>query len=307
MGSFGEDFAQGMALGSNMYSNAQRLKDNEQDRQWKAEDRSREDQDRKDDRAFGNVWGKAMNGDFSPAVAMANMKGSFGEGKFASGYSIDDKGVVFAHVYPGGGDAATAVNSMEKIPMGTVENVQKNIFNQYAPDRIKALVAAKMMDPTAQQQVQGGALDLERKRRELGFLPQKQQLELAQGLAGIDHTRSSTASINQGMEQSALTAPAKARALNAEAALKETEAADPYHGRKPTGRVITNEDGTSVVTYLYPGDPVPQPTAMAGPPGGKSPAASHQQSAPAPGARQAPDGNWYVPDPKRPGKYLRVN
>lgn len=33
-------------------------------------------------------------------------------------------------------------------------------------------------------------------------------------------------------------------------------------------------------------------------------------AAPAPptqGARQAPDGNWYVPDPKRPGKYLRVS
>lgn len=31
----------------------------------------------------------------------------------------------------------------------------------------------------------------------------------------------------------------------------------------------------------------------------------------APGAqdqsRQAPDGNWYVPDPNRPGKYLRVD
>ena len=27
---------------------------------------------------------------------------------------------------------------------------------------------------------------------------------------------------------------------------------------------------------------------------------------PAPGARKAPDGNWYVADPKRPGKYLRV-
>lgn len=27
---------------------------------------------------------------------------------------------------------------------------------------------------------------------------------------------------------------------------------------------------------------------------------------PAPGARQAPDGNWYVSDPNRPGKYLRV-
>jgi hypothetical protein len=28
---------------------------------------------------------------------------------------------------------------------------------------------------------------------------------------------------------------------------------------------------------------------------------------PTQGARQAPDGNWYVPDPKRPGKYLRVS
>lgn len=27
---------------------------------------------------------------------------------------------------------------------------------------------------------------------------------------------------------------------------------------------------------------------------------------PVPNARQAPDGNWYVPDPNRPGKYLRV-
>ena len=28
---------------------------------------------------------------------------------------------------------------------------------------------------------------------------------------------------------------------------------------------------------------------------------------PTQGARQAPDGNWYIPDPKRPGKYLRVS
>jgi len=27
---------------------------------------------------------------------------------------------------------------------------------------------------------------------------------------------------------------------------------------------------------------------------------------PVPGARQAPNGNWYVPDPKRPGQYLQV-
>lgn len=30
------------------------------------------------------------------------------------------------------------------------------------------------------------------------------------------------------------------------------------------------------------------------------------ETPPAPGARKAPDGQWYTPDPKRPGKYLRV-
>jgi hypothetical protein len=27
---------------------------------------------------------------------------------------------------------------------------------------------------------------------------------------------------------------------------------------------------------------------------------------PVPGARKAPDGYWYLPDPTRPGKYLRL-
>lgn len=31
-----------------------------------------------------------------------------------------------------------------------------------------------------------------------------------------------------------------------------------------------------------------------------------EAGAPMPGARKAPDGNWYLPDPKRPGKYLMV-
>lgn len=34
--------------------------------------------------------------------------------------------------------------------------------------------------------------------------------------------------------------------------------------------------------------------------------AQPQTAPPMPGARQAPDGNWYTPDPKRPGKYLQV-
>ena len=46
------------------------------------------------------------------------------------------------------------------------------------------------------------------------------------------------------------------------------------------------------------GSPVPQ---------GGQPQGQASQRSPVPGARQAPDGNWYVPDPNRPGKYLRVN
>lgn len=41
---------------------------------------------------------------------------------------------------------------------------------------------------------------------------------------------------------------------------------------------------------------------------GAAPAAQAQTQAapPVPNAKQAPDGNWYVPDPSRPGKYLMV-
>uniref|UniRef100_I2Q567 Uncharacterized protein n=1 Tax=Desulfovibrio sp. U5L TaxID=596152 RepID=I2Q567_9BACT len=42
------------------------------------------------------------------------------------------------------------------------------------------------------------------------------------------------------------------------------------------------------------------------PQGGQA-AGQATQGSPVPGARQAPDGNWYVPDSTRPGKYLRVN
>lgn len=40
-------------------------------------------------------------------------------------------------------------------------------------------------------------------------------------------------------------------------------------------------------------------------PAGGSPGAPGQQP-PVKGATQAPDGNWYVPDPSRPGKFLKV-
>lgn len=47
-------------------------------------------------------------------------------------------------------------------------------------------------------------------------------------------------------------------------------------------------------------------TAAPGAAPGATPGAAQAPAAPAPGARQAPDGNWYMPDPNRPGKYLLV-
>ena len=43
-----------------------------------------------------------------------------------------------------------------------------------------------------------------------------------------------------------------------------------------------------------------------GPATGPGPQDDPQNSAPVPGARQAPDGQWYIQDPSRPGKYLRL-
>lgn len=37
-----------------------------------------------------------------------------------------------------------------------------------------------------------------------------------------------------------------------------------------------------------------------------APAAAGAETPPVQGARKAADGNWYIPDPNRPGKYLRV-
>lgn len=46
-------------------------------------------------------------------------------------------------------------------------------------------------------------------------------------------------------------------------------------------------------TQAQPAQPAPQGSPQAGSP-------------PMQGAKQAPDGKWYVPDPKRPGKYLMI-
>lgn len=56
--------------------------------------------------------------------------------------------------------------------------------------------------------------------------------------------------------------------------------------------------------YLTPGDPLYNNATIAK---GQGAAGSPADAAPMDGAKQAPDGHWYVPDPKRQGKYLRVD
>ena len=51
------------------------------------------------------------------------------------------------------------------------------------------------------------------------------------------------------------------------------------------------------------GSSAPAPQGQPTPAGAQ---ADQPASPPVPGARQAPDGNWYVADPQRPGKYLKV-
>ena len=56
-------------------------------------------------------------------------------------------------------------------------------------------------------------------------------------------------------------------------------------------------------TYFRPGGGM-----SVAPKGDKTVASpSAEKSSPITGPRKAPDGNWYVPDPARPGKYLRVD
>ena len=67
-------------------------------------------------------------------------------------------------------------------------------------------------------------------------------------------------------------------------------------------RIYTDKDsslyayGTGPVKVAKAKD-VPEPNASA----------SSSPAPPVPGAKQAPDGHWYVPDSSRPGKYLRVD
>uniref|UniRef100_I2PZY5 Uncharacterized protein n=1 Tax=Desulfovibrio sp. U5L TaxID=596152 RepID=I2PZY5_9BACT len=278
MGSFGQDFTQGLALGVNLYDNAQREKRQDQEQQWKTEDRKRDEQDRQDALKFGNVVGKAMDGDFNPAVADANMRGAFGPNRYASGTSVDDKGNVFAHVYDASGDPSSAVSSMEKIPMGTVEDVKRKIFFAHAPEKLLAQIGANMMtkqtDPEVQQNILGKNLENRQKALNLEWAPKKFDMEQARGNADLAHSAAATANLNQNTQNTALLGPYQVAGAKFEAKIKENQAASPNFGLKPAGYVYRAEGSDEIKIPIYdPNDPRLQPTALAGQgemPGGAS-------------------------------------
>ncbi|GAB4063943.1 hypothetical protein KHC28_14280 [Ancylobacter sonchi] len=75
--------------------------------------------------------------------------------------------------------------------------------------------------------------------------------------------------------------------------------------------LIDNRRSMNGLDALNVGGVVTSPSGQQGAPQQPGGAGAGTQSAAPPagapqGARQAPDGNWYVPDPARPGKYLKV-
>lgn len=66
-------------------------------------------------------------------------------------------------------------------------------------------------------------------------------------------------------------------------------------------RLFSAQQGASPTPLAPPKAPVRKP--LPAPPSRRN---AQAPTAPYPGAKKAPDGNWYVQDPKRPGKYLKV-
>ena len=294
MSSFGQDFASGMALGSSMYNNAQRMRQQDQEMQWRTEDRQRETDERKQLDELGKMMGKWEQGDFSPAIARANSSGMFGPNRFAAGARLGEDGSLYASVY----DNKDPVNSLQEIKLGSAQDLKNQMVMAHAPPRILATIgvtqAQKQTDPVYQQQMQAGALGNKKLKAEVDNLPAKQAADLA-------HINASAAT-NQNTQHQALMGPAQLRAAQANATHAEWVAQHPYSKIPAAGEIIyMDKDGNEVREKLYPGDPrlarSAQAPALAGPQGqgaAQPPAAAPaqpqtppSQGSPAPGKHSA--------------------
>lgn len=80
-------------------------------------------------------------------------------------------------------------------------------------------------------------------------------------------------------------------------------------GTLPSNALDLNDPKSMISQTLQPYKPSMQGrlSATAAAPAAAPAAPAKPETPPAEGARKAADGNWYVSDPKRPGKYLRVD
>lgn len=286
MGSFGQDFSQGLALGSSIYNNAQRESRQDQEQQWKGEDRQRETDERAQLDELGKMMGKWEQGDFSPAIAKANSSGMFGPDRYAAGARMGDDGNIYGQVY----HSKDPVNSMQEVNLGKAQDLKNQMVMAHAPPRVLATLgvtqATKQADPEYQQRVQSGALGIQEQRLKVGAMPEKIAQDQAQGRASLDHTIAGTNATNQTVAHQALMSPEQLRAAKAKADSDEWAAKNPQANRVMGTETTYVDDNTSRSRKLYAGDPALQspPTALAGPQ-----AAQPAQSA-APTSQAAPTG-----------------
>lgn len=254
---FAESFTNGIRAGSALAGTWSDINARDRLLQWKQEDRDQEQEDRKQLMELGAVVQKFQSGDPAPAIALANSKGWFGEGKFAAGAQVDDKGNWTAQVY----DTSDPVGSMTSVPMGTSQNITNKLVMANLPQRylgqILAQQQAKYMDPAAQAQLQGMQADAQAKAVKARVAPQQAQLGLAKGQADIAHTNAQTDFTQANTAKTQALTPAEASKAQAEADLMRARASNPTWG-KPLGTATTDEYGTVIRRNLYPGDPALQ-------------------------------------------------
>jgi hypothetical protein len=115
-----------------------------------------------------------------------------------------------------------------------------------------------------------------------------------------------------GSEREAAAASMRGKSMSPDRRL--VEAYDLADGKIATDPTLMGEEAAQARERyaqeyygILGGDVAPETTPSSAPPAtGRGAAATSGNAPPVEGARKAKDGNWYVPDPNRPGKYLQV-
>ena len=270
-----DGLADGLASGVQIYNYAQKAQDNRQDREWKAEDRQRESDERKQLDEAGKIFGKWEQGDYSPAVAKANSSGMFGPDRFATGARRGEDGNIYATLY----DSKNPVDSLQEVNLGKEGDLKNQMVMSNLPPSVLAKVAAaqaqKQSDPAYQQQLRSGELGIKKQEFEVNNQPTNQAVQTARDYAALNHSVTATTAQQQETAQKALTNPLEQRRLDAQTQHAEWLAKNP-NANQVLEKQVTGEDGTQIITYRRAGDP---PTALAGQNAGAAPAAQPAQSA----------------------------